>query len=69
MGVKDENAAFVRELVYGRSAIVLDQSKQYLIESRLDPLARARRISSTTMCESRSAANTSRPACARPSES
>lgn len=44
--MKQSNAAFVRELVYGKSAIVLDESKGYLIESRLDPLARANRISS-----------------------
>jgi chemotaxis protein methyltransferase CheR len=46
MRMTPKNAAFVRELVYGKSAIVLDESKHYLIESRLDPLARAKRISS-----------------------
>jgi chemotaxis protein methyltransferase CheR len=41
-----KSAEFIRQLVHGKSAIVLDESKEYLIESRLDPLARARRISS-----------------------
>jgi chemotaxis protein methyltransferase CheR len=46
MKISPESAEFVRQLVRGKSAIVLDEGKQYLIESRLDPLARARRISS-----------------------
>jgi chemotaxis protein methyltransferase CheR len=46
MPVNESNAAFVRDLVYDRSAIVLDESKQYLIESRLDPIVRARKLSS-----------------------
>lgn len=40
MPISAEQATFVRELVYRRSAIVLDESKHYLIESRLDQLAR-----------------------------
>lgn len=44
--MSESNAAFVRDLVYGKSAVVLDESKRYLIESRLDPLVRARRLSS-----------------------
>jgi chemotaxis protein methyltransferase CheR len=32
----------VRKLVYDRSAIVLDAGKEYLVEARLQPLARAR---------------------------
>jgi chemotaxis protein methyltransferase CheR len=31
---------FIRDLVYSRSAIVLDDGKEYLVESRLQPLAR-----------------------------
>lgn len=46
MGLTESNAAFVRDLVYDRSAIVLDETKLYLIESRLDPIARARRLNS-----------------------
>lgn len=31
---------YIRDLVYTRSAIVLDEGKEYLVESRLQPLAR-----------------------------
>jgi chemotaxis protein methyltransferase CheR len=40
MPVSASDNAFVREVVLRRSAIVLDHSKDYLIESRLDQLVR-----------------------------
>lgn len=40
MTVTQADAVYVRELVRSESAIVLDQSKDYLIEARLNPLAR-----------------------------
>ena len=46
MPVSQSNAAFVRELVYGKAAIVIDENKEYLIESRLGALARAKQIGS-----------------------
>jgi chemotaxis protein methyltransferase CheR len=39
MGISASEATFVRDLVYRVSAIVLDDSKQYLIETRLAQLA------------------------------
>ncbi len=39
MSVSAAEAAFVRELVYKKSAIVLGESQQYLIETRLEPVA------------------------------
>ncbi len=40
MTLTDTDAAYVREIVRERSAIVIDASKSYLIESRLGPVAR-----------------------------
>ena len=39
MSISAHHAAFVRDLVHIRSAIVLDASKLYLLETRLAPLA------------------------------
>lgn len=39
MSLSPTEADFVRKLVYDRSAIVLDESKEYLIKSRLESLA------------------------------
>ncbi len=38
------DAQFLRELVLDRSAIVLDPSKEYLLTTRLEPIARAERL-------------------------
>jgi chemotaxis protein methyltransferase CheR len=39
-GLSEADVVFLRELVQKRSAIVLDDSKDYLLETRLDKLAR-----------------------------
>ena len=39
-GLPDADVVYLRELVQRRSAIVLDESKDYLIETRLEKLAR-----------------------------
>jgi chemotaxis protein methyltransferase CheR len=41
MSIAPESFAYVRDLVRRESAIVLDTGKEYLVESRLTPLARA----------------------------
>lgn len=40
MPISQPELDYVRDLVYKRAAIVLEPSKQYLVESRLTPLAR-----------------------------
>ncbi|MDE3205890.1 MAG: protein-glutamate O-methyltransferase CheR [Acidobacteriota bacterium] len=47
MTVANDQFTFLQELVYKRSAMVLSDSKAYLAESRLMPLARAIGISDT----------------------
>lgn len=46
MAVSGENMSYLQELVYRRSAIVLQADKSYLIDSRLAPLAREIGLSS-----------------------
>ncbi len=40
MPASSESLTYLRDLIYRRSAIVLDADKQYLFDSRLSPLAR-----------------------------
>jgi chemotaxis protein methyltransferase CheR len=42
------DSTYVRDLVRTQAAIVLDESKQYLIEARLNPLAREEGVASIT---------------------
>lgn len=46
MGITPQDFEFISKLVRERSAIVLDQGKEYLVESRLGPLMKAERIES-----------------------
>ena len=46
MPIAPIDSSYVRTLVRDRSAIVLDESKEYLLESRLLPLVRRERLSS-----------------------
>lgn len=48
MSLSDVDADFVRDIVREHSAIVLDASKTYLIESRLAPVARQAGVGSAT---------------------
>lgn len=41
MAISASGFSYVRQLIYRRSAIVLDSGKEYLVESRLGPIARA----------------------------
>jgi chemotaxis protein methyltransferase CheR len=47
-GLADADVVFLRDLVQKRSAIVLDESKDYLIETRLEKLARDLNYASLT---------------------
>ncbi len=40
MSASPESLSYLRELIYRKSAIVLEENKQYLFDSRLSPLAR-----------------------------
>lgn len=44
--VNEHDFAYVRKLVYDNSAIVLETGKEYLVDSRLNPLAKAKGFSS-----------------------
>lgn len=57
MAIGQLELEYVRDLVYRRSAIVLDAGKDYLLESRLAPLARQRGMASIDELVSRARAN------------
>lgn len=44
--INEHDFSYIRKLVYDNSAIVLEAGKEYLVDSRLNPLARARGFSS-----------------------
>jgi chemotaxis protein methyltransferase CheR len=46
--VNDQDFDYVRKLVRDRGALVLEPGKEYLVETRLEPLARAHRLGSVT---------------------
>jgi len=46
VSICDADFEYIRTLVYERSAIVLEPSKTYLVESRLTPLSRRERVDS-----------------------
>lgn len=53
MAIATVDFAYIRDLVRTRSAIVLETGKEYLVESRLEPLARKEGISSVSELVSR----------------
>lgn len=57
MAIGQLELEYVRDLVYRRSAIVLDAGKDYLLESRLAPLARQRGMASIDELVARARAN------------
>lgn len=46
MPIKPENLIYIREMVRERSAIVLESDKEYLVQSRLEPVAKEAGLSS-----------------------
>ena len=44
--VNEHDFSYIRKLVYDNSAIVLEAGKEYLVDSRINPLARAKGFSS-----------------------
>ena len=53
MSITASEFAYIRDLVRERAAIVLDEGKEYLVESRLTPLARAEGMASLAELVSR----------------
>ncbi len=65
MTIAPEAFAFVRDLVRRESAIVLDTGKEYLVESRLMPLARAAGQTDVNAYVASSRAASTPPPCGR----